>query len=51
MLNERVGLSLNVDALSADTTLFVKVDEELMWSISCHGILVEVVFSLPFLLE
>ena len=42
MLNERVGLSLNVDALSADTTLFVKVDEELMWSISCHGILVEV---------
>lgn len=37
-----VKLSVNVDALSADATLFVKVDEELRWSISCHGILVEV---------
>lgn len=37
-----VKLSVNVDVLTANATLLVKVDEELRWSISCHGNLVEV---------
>ena len=37
-----VKLSVNVDVLTADATLLVKVDKELRWSISCHGTLFEV---------
>ena len=35
-------LSVNVQVLTADATLLLRVDEELRWSVSCHGILVEV---------
>ena len=32
-------LSVNVQVLTANATLLLKVDEELRWSVSCHGIL------------
>ena len=35
-------LSVDVQILTANATLLLKVDEELRWSVSCHGILVEV---------
>lgn len=35
-------LSIDTDLLLADATFLVKVDEELRWTLSCHGIVVEV---------
>ena len=35
-------VAIELPLLSADTTYLVRVDEELRWSLSCHGLLVEV---------
>ena len=34
--------SVDVHTLSANASLLVKVDKDFRWSVSCHGILVEV---------
>ena len=35
-------LELKLPLLAANATVLVKIDESLNWSVSCHGILVEV---------
>lgn len=35
-------LAVNLPLLSANASMLVKVDEELKWSLSCHGVLVEI---------
>ena len=35
-------MSVDIHLLSANAALLLKVDEELRWSLSCHGVIVEV---------